>query len=170
MFDCLPGELLLENAWPERLDYPDAEIFLRVISKQERERLKACAKEPFTIDWIHRWVQTGEVFYDIGANVGAYSLIAVKKANSAARMFAFEPSYANVSSLCANIVLNDAADQITPMPFALSDSNGLSVFRLRALQPGAARHTLGDAPSSEGPTLYRQPVITYRLDELIERF
>jgi FkbM family methyltransferase len=169
-FDCLPGELLLENARPECLDYPDAEIYLRVISKKERERLKSCAKEPFTIDWIHQWVRRGEVLYDIGANVGAYSLVAVKKPSGAATVFAFEPSYANVASLCANIVLNNAADHITPMPFALSNSSRLSVLGLRALEPGSARHVLGDAPSDEGPTLYKQPVLTFRLDEIIERY
>jgi FkbM family methyltransferase len=167
--DRLPGELLLETAKPERLDYADAEIFLRVISKKERERLKACAKEPFTIDWIHRWIAADDVLYDIGANVGAYSLVAVKKPGGAARVFAFEPSYANVSSLCANIVLNDAADDITPIPFALAGSEGLTVLSLRALEPGSARHTLGDGPSDEGPAVYRQPVVTFRLDDLVAR-
>jgi FkbM family methyltransferase len=170
IFDCLPGELLLEYVKPERLDYPDAEIYLRVISKKERRRLGACAKEPFTIQWIHEWMRPGDVFYDIGANVGTYSLVAVKKPGGGPRVFAFEPSYANVSSLSANIVLNNAADQITPMPFALSNSDGLTVFSLRALEPGSARHTLGDGPSEEGPTLYRQPVMTFRLDELIDRY
>jgi FkbM family methyltransferase len=168
--DKLPGELLLETARPERLDYPDADIVLRVISKKERERLHSCAKEPFTIDWLHQWVRAGDVLYDIGANVGAYSLVAAKKPGGGARVFAFEPSYANVSSLCANIVLNGAADQITPLPFALSNANGMTVFGLRALEPGSARHTLGDVESTEGPTLYRQPVVTYRLDDLVERF
>jgi FkbM family methyltransferase len=115
-------------------------------------------------------MRPGDVFYDIGANVGAYSLVAVKKPGGGPRVFAFEPSYANVSSLSANIVLNDAADQITPMPFALSNSDGLTVFGLRALEPGSARHTLGDGPSEEGPTLYRQPVMAFRLDELIDRY
>jgi FkbM family methyltransferase len=140
-----------------------------VISKKERERLKSCAKEPFTIDWIHRWVATDDVLYDIGANVGAYSLVAVKKPGGAARVFAFEPSYANVSALCANIVLNDAADYITPIPFALACSEGLTVLSLRALEPGSARHTLGDGPSDEGPAVYRQPVVTFRLDDLVAR-
>jgi FkbM family methyltransferase len=115
-------------------------------------------------------MRPGDVFYDIGANVGAYSLVAVKKPGGGPRVFAFEPSYANVDSLCANIVLNDAADQITPIPFALSNADALTVFSLRALEPGSARHTLGDGPSEEGPTLYRQPVMTFRLDELIDRY
>ena len=167
--DCLPGELLLENARPERLDYPDADIYLRVLSKAERERLKACAKEPFTVEWIHRWVQPGDVLYDIGANVGAYSLVAARKPGGGARVFAFEPGYANLSSLCANIVLNQAADLITPLPIALAGTTGLDVFGLRALEPGRARHTLG-SDASDADVLYRQPVMTFRLDELIERF
>ena len=166
----MPGELLLEAAPAERLDYPDADIVLRVTSKEERNRLKACAKEPFTIDWLHQWVGRDEVLFDIGANVGAYSLVAVKKPGGSARVFAFEPSYANVASLCANIVLNEAAHRITPLPVALSDRTGMSVFGLRALQAGSARHILGGGPSPEGPTLYEQPVMTFRLDDLIERF
>jgi len=168
--DAMPGELLLENARPERLDYPDAEIHLRVLSKHERERLKACVKEPFTVEWIHRCIRPGDVLYDIGANVGAYSLVAAKKPSGGARVFAFEPSYANVASLCANIVLNRAAEQITPIPVALSDSSGLATLGLRALEPGSARHVLGDRPSSEGSPLYHQPVMTFRLDDLVARY
>ena len=168
--DVMPGELLLEHTRPERLDYPDADIHLRVLSKNERERLKACAKEPFTVEWIQRWVRSGEVLYDIGANVGAYSLIAAKKPDGAARVFAFEPGYANLSSLCANIVLNAAADAITPLPIALAAKTGLGVFHLRALEPGAARHTLNDVAVPQEPTVYRQPVMTFSLDEAIERF
>jgi FkbM family methyltransferase len=171
--DCTPGELLqplLEHAKPERLDFPDADIYLRVTSKAERNRLKSCAKEPFTIDWIRAWVGAGDVLYDIGANVGAYSLVAAKKPAGGARVFAFEPAYVNVASLCANVVLNDAVDQITPMPFALSNSDGLTVFGLRVLEPGSARHWLGHGASQERPAAYQQPVITFRLDHLIERF
>jgi FkbM family methyltransferase len=169
-FDQWPGELLLETARPERLDYPDADIWLRVLSKKERERLKACAKEPFTIEWIHQWIRPGEVLFDIGANVGAYSLVAAKKPGGGATVFAFEASYANVSSLSANVAANGVADSVIPVSVALADSEALGVLALRALEPGAARHTLGDGPSDEGPILYRQPVMTWRLDELIERF
>jgi FkbM family methyltransferase len=171
--DEVPGELvqpLLERVKPERLDYPHADIYLRVTSKTERNRLRACAKEPFTIEWIEGAVRAGDVFYDIGANVGAYSLIAAKKPGGGARVFAFDPSYANLASLCANILTNDAVDQITPVPVALSNASELTVFRLRTLEPGGARHTLGHGDSTEGPTLYAQPAMTFRLDDLVERF
>lgn len=169
--ESVPSELLqsvFEHSQPERLDYPDAEIYLRVTSKAERTRLKACAKEPFTVDWINQWVRPGDVFYDIGSNVGVYSLVAAKKVGGGARVFAFDPSYANVASLGANVVLNEVVDRITPLPVALSASTGLAVFALRSLDAGSARHTLGDGPSAEGPVIYRQPVMTFRLDDLIE--
>src|SRR5436190_1913687 len=88
---------------PRRLDYDRADILLRVTSKIEGFRIHACAKEPFTIDWIHAQVGTGDVLYDIGANVGAYSLVAAKQPGGGARVFAFEASYPNIASLYANI-------------------------------------------------------------------
>jgi FkbM family methyltransferase len=169
--ESVPGEVLqdvLEFTPPERLDYPNADIYLRVTSKAARARLRACAKEPFTIEWIEQWVRSGEVLYDVGANLGVYSLVAAKKPSGSARVFAFEPSYGNVALLGANIVLNEVVDAITPLPVALSDRTGMSVFALRSLQPGSARHTLGDEPSDEGPPVYRQPVMIYRLDDLVE--
>src|SRR6185436_10105891 len=97
----------------ERLDYPDAEIFVRVTSRAERNRLRSCAKEPFTIEWIHRCIRAGDVLFDGGA-----------------RVFAFEPAYANWAALCANVVINKAGHQITPLPVALSNADTLRVFSL----------------------------------------
>jgi len=169
--DVMPGELVAQFAdhvQPERLPYEHAEILLRVTSKAERARLNACVKEPFTIEWIRRWMQPGEVFYDIGSNVGVYSLVAAKGPGGGARVFSFDPSYGNIASLGVNILLNGVADQVTPLPVALTDTTGRNVFALRSLEAGAARHTLGDAPSEDGPALYRQPVMTFRLDDLVQ--
>lgn len=163
-------ELWLEaqRATAERLDFPDAPILMSVSSKAEKVRLRACAKEPWTVDWIRQTVRPGDVLYDIGANVGSYSLIAAMKPEGGARVVAFEASYPNISSLCANIVLNGVADRIVPLPVALSNANSLTRFQLLEMAPGAARHTLGDGESAEGPTFYAQPVLTFRLDDLID--
>jgi FkbM family methyltransferase len=155
---------------PRTLDYDRADIYMRVTTKGEEFRLRACAKEPFTIEWIHNRVGAGEVLYDIGANVGAYSLVAAKKPEGGARVFSFEPSYASITSLCANVILNDLGDRVTPMPIALSDRTAMNVFSLRDLEPGAARHALGSADTEEGPAVYQQPVMTFRLDDLVESF
>jgi FkbM family methyltransferase len=155
---------------PQRLDYEHADIYLRVTNKTEMFRVKACAKEPFTIDWIHNRVGKGDVMFDIGANVGAYSMVAAKKRGGGARVYAFEPSYVNVATLSANIALNDLGGQITPMPLALSASTGMNVLNLRDLDSGSARHGLGDQMPDDGQVAFRQPVMTFRLDDLIEHF
>jgi FkbM family methyltransferase len=157
---------------PRRLDYDRADIYLRVTSKAETFRVKACAKEPFTIDWIHGHLAAGDVLYDIGANVGAYSLVAARQPGGGARVFAFEPSYANLAALYANIALNDAARQITPMPMALSGRTAMSVFHLRDPQPGGARHVLdlGAAGTPHAAAGCPQPVLMFRLDDVVETF
>jgi len=155
---------------PQRLDYEHADIYLRVTNKTEMFRVKACAKEPFTIDWIHNRIGEGDVMFDIGANVGAYSMVAAKKRGGGARVFAFEPSYVNVATLSANIALNDLGGRITPIPVALSVTTGVSVLNLRDLDSGSARHGLGDQMPEDGHVAFRQPVMTFRLDDLIEHF
>jgi FkbM family methyltransferase len=161
---------LLRGARPRKLDYEHADILMRVTTKGELVRLRGCAKEPFTIEWIHNRIRGGDVLYDIGANVGVYSLVAAKKPDGGARVFAFEASYATVDSLCANIVLNDLRAQITPLPIALADSTAMNVFSLRDLNAGAARHALGAEPPEDGPALYQQPVLMFTLDDVIEMF
>jgi FkbM family methyltransferase len=153
---------------PRRLDYDRAEIYLRVATKSESFRLRACAKEPFTVEWIESHVKGGDVFYDIGANVGVYSLLAAKKPGGAARVFSFEAGYASVASLCANVVLNRLEADVTPMPLALSDRTAMNVFSVRDVEPGAARHALGAGDPEDGPAVFRQPVMMFRLDDLVE--
>src|SRR5262245_25440744 len=74
------------------LDYPRSDIYLDVQSSDEYYlRLRSCYKEPETVEWIEKFVRENDVFYDIGANVGAYSLIASRFANGKATVYAFEP-------------------------------------------------------------------------------
>jgi FkbM family methyltransferase len=162
---CFPA--LIAAARPARLDYDRADLYLQVTSKTEVFRVKACAKEPFTIQWIHDRFAEGDVFYDVGANVGAYSLVAAKQPGKAARVFSFEASYANVAALTANIALNAAADAITVLPVALAGTTAIGRFHLRDPLPGGARHALGAAPSGDGAPTFPQAVMTFRLDDLI---
>jgi FkbM family methyltransferase len=150
-----------------RLDYPAAHLELHVGSKRERLRLRATEKEPWTVEWIDGSIGKGEWLYDIGANVGAYSLIAAK-GRALARVVAFEPGFASFAALCRNIAHNGAEDEIVPLPFALGDVTGLSQFNYRDIESGEARHGLGDR-DAEAAT-FRQTILLYRLDDLVEQF
>ncbi len=162
-------EQAAEDASVGRLDYQGAEIMLGIPSKTARSRLRGCAKEPWTVQWIEDWIRPDEVLYDIGANVGAYSLVAALSPAVRARVVAVEPGYPTFAALSDNVVRNGAQDRVTALPVALGRSTTLETLHLRTLDVGAALHTLG---GHDGPTgaAYHQPVLTFRLDDLVERF
>ena len=155
---------------PVRLDYPDHDIWLRATSATERRwRARACAKEPWTVRWIQEHVHRGDVFYDIGANVGAFSLIAA--VGRGATVVAFEPGYATFARLCENIQLNACGPAIVPVPLPLSDATGLLSFTYRSLEPGQSRHALGEKPGeAAAATPYAQPVCATTLDRAVLDF
>lgn len=153
----------------QRLDYEKAEIFIHVDSLPERGRLYPVKKEEFTVNWLESELRSGGVFFDVGANIGAYSLITAAIANGKARVFAFEPSYSNYAALCKNVVLNDLSGSVVCLPVALWSRTGLERFNYRDLRPGAALHSLGKRKTGKGqePVAYLD-VMVYRLDDIIK--
>ena len=157
-----------------KMDYPHHDIYLHVDSLIEYQtRLHSCKKEPDTVQWIEDSMKAGDVFYDIGANVGVYSLVAAKRFAGAVKVYAFEPAFLNFSQLCRNVSLNDCHDTIFPLSLALSDKTNIGEFNFHDLEPGGALHTLGEAIDYKGdrftPVL-TQKVLSYRIDDLIEQF
>lgn len=156
------------------LDYSEAKIVLDVESRVEYgTRLHSCAKEPETIDWIQTFFRPGDVYYDIGANVGAYALVAAKRFRGDVQVYAFEPSYPTFKQLCTNVVINDCQDCITPLQVALSDQTGIAVLNYSSLVPGSALHALGEACDYKGDKFrpaVKQPVLAFALDDLIRQF
>jgi FkbM family methyltransferase len=155
----------------KNLDYAAAPVALFVDSEIELgTRTRSCAKEPETVAWIESLIKPGDVVLDIGANVGAYSLVIAKRLPRQCRVFAFEPSYANFVQLNRNILLNDCSNEIVPLSIALSDTTELTTFHLRSTAPGAALHSLGDGgPESvaHGATL---SALAFRLDDFLALF
>jgi len=157
-----------------RLDYPRADIWIRATSPMEqRWRARSCAKEPWTVQWIEAQVGPGDVVYDIGANVGTFSLLASR--HGAGVVVAFEPGYANFARLCENVQLNGCQRGIVPIPLPLADTNGLVAFKYRTVDPGQSRHALKAEPwqarpQTAGGAHYEQPVCTIRLDDAVAMF
>ena len=77
---------------------------------------------------ISREVQSGSVFWDVGANVGFYSLLASKLVGSG-KVFAFEPAPRNLSYLRKHLALNRVAN-VEVLAAAVSDRNGTSSFEV----------------------------------------
>jgi FkbM family methyltransferase len=126
-------------------------------------------KEPETIQWI-RSLSPEDVLYDVGANVGIYSIYAGFRC---ARVFSFEPESGNFSVLNQNIRLNGLSDRITAYPLALSDRTQLDMLRLSDARPGAALHSFAadiDFRGQPFKPVFRQGALAVTLDSLIFDF
>lgn len=93
------------------------------------------------LEW-RRWLRPGDLFIDIGANVGYYSLWA---AESGARVVAIEPSSQTLWQLRANVSLNDY--DITVLACAMGATPG--VARITTDQGPMNRHTLAGEEGEE---------------------
>lgn len=89
--------------------------------------------EPNTLSWIDGF-GAGDVFYDIGANIGAYTLYAAKARS--VPVVAFEPNPFSYRVLVHNLHLNAITDRVLPLCLAAGgpDGNGIGLqvlaFRL----------------------------------------
>lgn len=130
-------------------------------------------KEPDTLDWIDTFFKEGDTMYDIGANIGQYSLYAAKKLNGNAHILTFEPEALNFAKLNRNILLNNFGNTMTAYPLALSDKTGIDHFYSKAFKTGAALHALG-RPITQGEKAFepqnRQGIMAVSLDDLTGRF
>jgi len=158
----------------KRMDYGRHPIYMCVDSWIENDvRLRSCNKEPGTVEWIENWFRSGDVFYDIGANTGAYSLVAFRFLSGKAKIYSFEPGFVTFPQLCKNIHLNRAGEAIVPLQVALSDRTSLGTFQYQNLLPGGALHALGpplDHLGREFRPVLTLPTLSFRLDDFVREF
>lgn len=152
----------------ERLDYPDAPIRVRVSNPKQLARTKECAKEPETVAWLKASLRPGDVFYDVGANTGAYSLVAGTILKGTGTVYAFEPGAFTFGGLADNLSLNPEA-KIVPFQVALSD---VTEIRNMDYYAGGTGQGVSFEPKDDArkPTAFRLPTVCYRLDELRDLF
>ncbi len=126
-------------------------------------------EEPMTIEWINTFSKD-DIFFDVGANVGNYSIYASKKG---IKSFACEPEVLNLSLLFENIFLNNIEHLCTPIPLALHDKTMVEKFYLKDVSRGDALHSIGrksyllENPDNSTKTI---DTLTIKLDDLIENY
>jgi FkbM family methyltransferase len=95
-------------------------------------------KEPETLDWIDQF-KAGETFFDIGGNIGVYSLYAGKKG---CKVFTFEPESQNFSRLVNNVALNNLTD-VRPYCMGIGSKPELTILHITSLNAGDSQHQVG---------------------------
>jgi FkbM family methyltransferase len=80
----------------------------------------------------------GAVVYDVGANVGVYSLLASLRVGPSGKVYAFEPVERNLRYLRRHVALNDLQN-CTVMEMAVSNTEGTRSFSAAAFESSMAR-------------------------------
>lgn len=128
-------------------------------------------KEPETLEWIDGFKSYSSdgsfVFFDIGANIGVYSLYtAVSYPNS--RVLSFEPDAQSFSALSKNIFKNNL--KISAYPFAISDCEGVGSVYISSMKSGAGACALGGAyrfSAIKKSQAFEQGIYFTSLDDLV---
>ena len=130
-------------------------------------------KEPETIAWIDGFA-TGSVFWDIGANVGLFSLYAASEHKALIR--SFEPDHNNFLRIYDNQSINldfgDVFYNSDIFEYAFSDFDGKSTFHVYKSGTGNSGGQIGEARHENGQSFTpaeSYEVETYKIDTLAGR-
>jgi FkbM family methyltransferase len=127
-------------------------------------------KEPETIEWIDGF-EENSVFWDIGANVGTYSLYAGLKKE--VEVLAFEPAAPNLYVLNRNIEINQMDNKILAFGIAFNDVTRLDHFHMGNTEIGSALHSFSQTTDWQGKPFspeFKQGMIGFTIDEFIRKF
>jgi FkbM family methyltransferase len=116
-------------------------------------------KEPETIAWIKSMNQTA-VFYDVGANIGLYTIYAAVKRQCTT--YSFEPHSANFKNIIENIEENKLLKSYA-YPVAINKKFGLSSMSVKNLYAGVADNVV----DSLGEIYHG--VVSISLDDVVEK-
>jgi len=126
------------------------------------------SKEPEMLEWIDEYGGEG-AFYDIGANIGIYSLYYAKSKTGS--VYSFEPSVFNLRQLAKNISINTMSDRITILSNPLSNITGVATFTNGSIDEGAALSAFGVNYGYDGKLInadIKYSVLGFSLDDLLK--
>jgi FkbM family methyltransferase len=148
------GRILFVSPQPRALEYP-------------RDFL---TREPEMLAWIDAF-RAPCVYWDIGANVGSYTLYAGLRPD--VTTYAFEPSPSNYLALCRNIYENGRETNIRAYCIALDDGVRLATLDMDDLSAGSFGHSFGDKPTvlrPEHKAIFHQPAVGFSVDAFRSTF
>lgn len=94
--------------------------------------------EPVQSKLFTRAIKKGDVIFDIGANIGYYTVLASKLVDLKGKVYAFEPDPDNLKLLEKNILLNKCSNVVV-VPMAVSERAGTLTFKKDLSNPGESK-------------------------------
>ena len=148
-----------------RVETPRGSLQFAVFGETSGFRAKGLlTKQKATIAWIDSF-RPDSVFWDIGANIGSYTLYAALRPDM--RVVAFEPAAVNYFILAANCELNGFGERVDCLQIGVG--GGKSVGRLEISQFEPAR-SFSFRSKGRRPPGSRQAALVLSMDELLEEY
>ncbi|MBA6411961.1 FkbM family methyltransferase [Parahaliea sp. F7430] len=79
--------------------------------------------EPYETQLLLGLLKPGDVFVDVGANIGYFTVLAAERVGSSGKVFAFEPAPDNFALLLANVRDNGFNDQVEALAAGLGSES-----------------------------------------------
>jgi len=121
-----------------------------------------------------RLIRPGDVFYDVGANIGYYMRFVLNHF-PVSQIVAFEPMRANVKILQSNAELGGCGERVTVLPVALGDVNDDEELQIDDVGDGSAvLDRISGGQAAEPRRIYglkpkTERIAVQRLDDVIPR-
>ncbi|GAB5559619.1 MAG: hypothetical protein SynsKO_12660 [Synoicihabitans sp.] len=113
-----------------------------VTSKRELKRVSDVSYEGSFLGRILSHLQEGDVFFDVGANIGLVSVIVGQRPEMATgKVLGFEPEPKNLAHLRRNLEINNFGDRAEAHGVALGADSGQAALHVRGTV-GDGRHSL----------------------------
>jgi FkbM family methyltransferase len=126
--------------------------------------LSVLTQQPATIDWIDGF-RANSVFWDIGANIGVYTLYAGLRRDT--KVVAFEPAAINYFLLSANVEANKLEDSVDCLLVGLSKERAIGHLEVSQFDPARSFSFRGKA---HRPFPGRQAALLISMDQLVEDY
>lgn len=124
-------------------------------------------KEPVTIEWIRNF-EPNSIFFDVGANVGVFSIFAALVSESI--VYSFEPEANNFLLLMENSLINDLSNKINAYQVGISDNDTFTNLYLSEFDKGRSHHMVGeelDPDLKKTDKIIKQGIFSTSLDKLM---
>ena len=162
---------LAENIPPtitKSTKYGELKFFCPGILPEWRART-LLIKEPETIEWINGF-KSNDILWDIGANVGSYSLYAALKGLT---VWSFEPSPSNYYLLSRNIEINKMDDRISALCLAFNNNTKLDSLYMTMTELGGSMNSVSEPIDWQGKQMsefFNQATVGFSIDNFVEQF
>lgn len=120
--------------------------------------------ETSEIQFVRQSLQSDDIFLDVGANGGLYTVIAAKQVGSRGHVYAFEPGERELNLLRHNIAINNLSN-VTIIERGVSDQQGTHQF---AISQDGAMNSLAKTNHPQQKIEAWETIETISLDEFVQ--